>query len=109
MKKLLAGAAIALAALASSAQADGHANYPDRPIMLMVSYGAGGATDFQARIVTMTVGNDDALGMPVPLSTSPAPGAASAGTGLPKPQRQMAIPWAFTTSPISLPNPLRAA
>ena len=56
MKKLLAGAAIALAALASSAQADGHATYPERPIMLMVSYGAGGATDFQARIVTMTAG-----------------------------------------------------
>ena len=32
-------------------------DYPDRPIMLMVSYGAGGATDFQARIVTMTAGN----------------------------------------------------
>ena len=39
--------------------------YPDRPVMLMVSYGAGGATDFQARIVTMTAGNDDALGMPI--------------------------------------------
>ena len=45
MKKLLAGAAVALASLASSAQADGHANYPERPIMLMVSYGAGGHRD----------------------------------------------------------------
>jgi hypothetical protein len=27
----------------------------------MVSYGAGGATDFQARIVTMVAGNDDLL------------------------------------------------
>ena len=33
--------------------------------MMMVSYGAGGATDFQARIVTMTAGNEDALGMPI--------------------------------------------
>ena len=74
MKKLLAGAAIALAALASSAQADGHANYPDRPIMLMVSYGAGGATDFRARIVTMTAGNDDALGMPVAIINKPGAG-----------------------------------
>ena len=41
MKKLLAGAAIALTTLAGIAQADGHANYPDRPIMLMVSYGSG--------------------------------------------------------------------
>ena len=74
MKKLLAGAAIALAALPSSAQVDGHATYPERPIMLMVSYGAGGATDFQARIVTMTAGNDDALGMPVAIINKPGAG-----------------------------------
>ena len=74
MKKLLAGAAIALASLASSAQADVHANYPERPIMLMVSYGAGGATDFQARSVTMTAGNDDALGMPVAIINKPGAG-----------------------------------
>ncbi len=65
MKKWIAGAAIALTALATTATADGHANYPDRPVMMMVSYGAGGATDFQARIVTMTAGNEDALGMPI--------------------------------------------
>ena len=51
--------------LTQTATADGHANYPERPIMMMVSYGAGGATDFQARIVTMTAGNEDALGMPI--------------------------------------------
>ena len=61
MKKLLAGAAIALTALAGGAFADGHANYPERPIMMMVSYGAGGATDFQARIVTMTAGNGSTI------------------------------------------------
>jgi tripartite-type tricarboxylate transporter receptor subunit TctC len=65
MKKWIAGAALALAAMAGSAFAEGHGSYPDRPIMLMVSYGAGGATDFQARIVTMTAGNKDALGMPI--------------------------------------------
>ncbi|NKB29586.1 MAG: tripartite tricarboxylate transporter substrate binding protein [Rhodobacteraceae bacterium] len=65
MKKLLAGAAMALMAMGGSAVADSHANYPERPVMLMVSYGAGGATDFQARIVTMTAGNEDALGMPI--------------------------------------------
>jgi len=65
MKKLLAGAAMALMAMSGSAVADSHANYPERPVMLMVSYGAGGATDFQARIVTMTAGNEDALGMPI--------------------------------------------
>ena len=42
MKKLLLGAAMALVGLTGAASADGHANYPERPIMLMVSYGAGG-------------------------------------------------------------------
>ncbi|MEO0357544.1 MAG: tripartite tricarboxylate transporter substrate binding protein [Pseudomonadota bacterium] len=51
--------------MTGTAQAEGHGSYPERPIMLMVSYGAGGATDFQARIVTMTAGNEDALGMPI--------------------------------------------
>ncbi len=72
MKKLTASAAIALAALAGSALAD--ENYPERPIMLMVSYGAGGATDFQARIVTMTAGNEDALGMPIAIINKPGAG-----------------------------------
>ena len=42
--------------------------------MLMVSYGAGGATDFQARIVTMTAGNEDALGMPIAIINKPGAG-----------------------------------
>lgn len=29
------------------------ADYPDRPISVMVAYNPGGATDFQARLVTM--------------------------------------------------------
>lgn len=71
MKKLLAGAAMALMALTGAASAQG---YPDRPIMMMVSYGAGGATDFQARIVTMTAGNKDALGMPIAILNKPGAG-----------------------------------
>ncbi len=74
MKNLIAGAAMALMGLAGAAAADGHANYPERPIMLMVSYGAGGATDFQARIVTMTAGNEDALGMPIAIINKPGAG-----------------------------------
>lgn len=65
MKKWIAGAAMALTAMTGAAMADGHGDYPERPIMMMVSYGAGGATDFQARIVTMTAGNEDALQMPI--------------------------------------------
>ena len=74
MKKLLLGAAMALVGLTGAASADGHANYPERPIMLMVSYGAGGATDFQARIVTMIAGNEDALGMPIAILNKPGAG-----------------------------------
>ena len=73
MKTLIA-AALALAAIPAVALADAHGSYPDRPIMLMVSYGAGGATDFQARIVTMTAGNEDALGMPIAIINKPGAG-----------------------------------
>ncbi|NVO56617.1 tripartite tricarboxylate transporter substrate binding protein [Rhodobacteraceae bacterium B1Z28] len=71
MKQLIAGAAFALTALTGAATAD---EYPERPIMMMVSYGAGGATDFQARIVTMTAGNEDALGMPIAIINKPGAG-----------------------------------
>ena len=74
MRNWIAGAAMGLIGLTGTAFADGHANYPERPIMLMVSYGAGGATDFQARIVTMTAGNEDALGMPIAIINKPGAG-----------------------------------
>lgn len=74
MKKLIAAAAMALTAMTGGAFAEGHGSYPERPIMLMVSYGAGGATDFQARIVTMTAGNEDALGMPIAILNKPGAG-----------------------------------
>ena len=70
-KKLIAGAAVSLMSFAAPAVAEG---YPERPIMMMVSYGAGGATDFQARIVTMTSGNEDALGMPIAILNKPGAG-----------------------------------
>ncbi|KRS11637.1 C4-dicarboxylate ABC transporter substrate-binding protein [Roseovarius atlanticus] len=72
MKKLIAAASIALMGLAGTATAQD--NYPERPVMMMVSYGAGGATDFQARIVTMTAGNEDALGMPIAIVNKPGAG-----------------------------------
>lgn len=74
MRNVIAGATMALMGLTGAAMADGHANYPDRPIMMVVSYGAGGATDFQARIVTMTAGNEDALGMPIAILNKPGAG-----------------------------------
>ncbi|WP_372572751.1 Bug family tripartite tricarboxylate transporter substrate binding protein [Ruegeria jejuensis] len=71
MKRLFAGVALALMGLTGAAVAE---DYPERPIMMMVSYGAGGATDFQARIVTMTSGNEDALGMPIAIINKPGAG-----------------------------------
>ena len=72
MKKLLAAAVVALMTLTGAAFAE--ESYPERPVLLMVSYGAGGATDFQARIVTMTAGNEDALGMPIAIINKPGAG-----------------------------------
>ena len=74
MKRLLAAASAALISTSGAALADMHEAYPERPITLMVSYGAGGATDFQARIVTMTAGNDDALGQPIAIVNRPGAG-----------------------------------
>ncbi|SHL39925.1 Tripartite-type tricarboxylate transporter, receptor component TctC [Roseovarius litoreus] len=71
MRKLLTGVATALALAAAPAVAQ---DYPERPLMLMVSYGAGGATDFQARIATMTAGNEDALGQPIAIVNKPGAG-----------------------------------
>jgi len=48
--------------------------YPDRPVSVMVSYGAGGATDFQARIVTMVAGNKEYLGQPIVIINKPGAG-----------------------------------
>ncbi len=69
--KRLTGLAAGLGLMAGAALA---AEYPDRPLQMMVSYGAGGATDFQARIVTMTAGNEDALGQPVAIINKPGAG-----------------------------------
>jgi len=71
MRRLIAAAGIALMSMGGAATAQ---DYPERPLMMMVSYGAGGATDFQARIVTMTAGNDDALGMPIAILNKPGAG-----------------------------------
>jgi len=67
----IAFAAAAVAIGSVSAIAD---EYPERPISAMVSYGAGGATDFQARIVTMMAGKEDYLGQPIVIINKPGAG-----------------------------------
>ena len=47
---------------------------PDRPIRLVVAYGPGGATDFQARIATLAAGKKDFLGVPIVIFNRPGAG-----------------------------------
>ena len=50
------------------------AQYPDKPVSLMVAYSPGGATDFQARIVTMVAANEEYLGQPIVILNKPGAG-----------------------------------
>ena len=74
MSKLLKALAFAGATLAMSWTAAVAGEYPERPVGVAVSYGAGGATDFQARIVTMVAGNEDMLGQPMYIVNKPGAG-----------------------------------
>lgn len=72
MKKLITSTVAALAvSFAGSAIA---ADFPDRPVSLTVAYSPGGATDFQARIVTMVAGNEEYLGQPIVIINKPGAG-----------------------------------
>ena len=48
--------------------------FPDRPLSVTVAYSAGGATDFQARIVTMVAANKQYLGQPIVILNRPGAG-----------------------------------
>ena len=74
MKNKFKIALFSLAAIAVTATTTLAGEYPERPIGVAVSYGAGGATDFQARIVTMVAGNKDMLGQPIYILNKPGAG-----------------------------------
>lgn len=74
MNKLMKSLIMGLAAVTLTATMTFAGEYPDRPIGVAVSYGAGGATDFQARIVTMVAGNEDVLGQPIYILNKPGAG-----------------------------------
>ena len=65
--------ALAAALIAPAVPAAG-AEYPDRPVSLVVAYSPGGATDFQARIATMVSGQEEYLGMPIVIFNRPGAG-----------------------------------
>jgi len=74
MKTRLFTAGLIAAAMILASPFAAAETYPDRPVSLMVSYGAGGATDFQARIVTMVAGNEEYLGQPIVIINKPGAG-----------------------------------
>ncbi len=74
MKKHLMSLALLAASTTLTSVAVQAADFPDRPISMMVSYGAGGATDFQARIVTMMAGGEEFLGQPMVIINKPGAG-----------------------------------
>lgn len=74
MKNLVTGLTMALASTLMAGAATAADDFPERPVGVMVSYGAGGATDFQARIVTMVAGNGDYLGQPIYIVNKPGAG-----------------------------------
>ncbi|MGB0958442.1 MAG: Bug family tripartite tricarboxylate transporter substrate binding protein [Litorivicinus sp.] len=85
MKTTIKSSIKAVVGIASGAILFGAANmasaetYPDRPIGVMVAYGPGGATDFQARIATLASAKmkDDApisIGQPIYVTNKPGAG-----------------------------------
>lgn len=72
MKKIIRAITLSLASAVAGAAIG--ADFPERPVGVAVSYGAGGATDFQARIVTMVAGNEDMLGQPMYIINKPGAG-----------------------------------
>ena len=74
-KKILLGITIILSYffVTASVQAE---DYPERPISVVVAYNPGGATDFQARLVTMMAAHPkkDYLGQPIVIINKPGAG-----------------------------------
>jgi len=51
-----------------------NAEYPESPVSMVVSYSPGGATDFQARIISMMAGQEEYLGQPIVIINKPGAG-----------------------------------
>ncbi len=69
---------IAIGAILLGASSASYAEYPDRPIGVMVAYNPGGATDFQARIATLASAKEKdgkALSVGQPIYVINKPGA----------------------------------
>lgn len=72
--KLMKITKIVLLAATSLMFMHAQADYPDKPIGVMVAYGPGGATDFQARIATLASGKEALIGQPIYILNKPGAG-----------------------------------
>jgi len=54
--------------------------FPSKPLVMTIPYGAGGATDFQARIVTMVASEKNMLGQPITIVNKPGDGGRAGWT-----------------------------
>lgn len=71
LKKILTASAVALGLTTVSAFAE----YPERPINMVIPYGAGGATDISARTIAEPLG--EAVGQPLVMSNITGAGGAT--------------------------------
>lgn len=69
--RILGAAALTLSVLGTAAAAD----YPERPINMVIPYGAGGATDISARSIAEPLGN--AVGKPLVMANVTGAGGAT--------------------------------
>lgn len=76
MKKL--AIALAAATLLASGAAEAQGNYPNRPVRIVVGYGAGGSTDLATRIVAAHM--EKTLKQPITVENRPG-GNGALGTG----------------------------
>jgi tripartite-type tricarboxylate transporter receptor subunit TctC len=70
----MAGVFLVVLQVAAVAVGSALAEYPDKPISMIVTYSPGGATDFQARIVTMLASEEKYLGQPIVIINKPGAG-----------------------------------
>ena len=74
------------AALIGFAATAAVAEYPERPINMVIPYGAGGATDISARSIASPLG--DAVGKPLVMSNVTGAGGATGAARGPPPRAQ---------------------
>ncbi|WP_420392316.1 tripartite tricarboxylate transporter substrate binding protein [Acuticoccus sp.] len=79
-KRLLLAAAAGLAIGLTAPTAFAQESYPDRPITMLVGYGAGGQTDLVARAASTVM--SDELGVPINVVNKPGAGGAVAAREL---------------------------